>query len=922
MMPALPGDAHTVPRLPTTLDRRVWLDDWAGRALVIGGVYIVLFWIWLRTGWDGPENRALINNLAIFPLHALAITLAWRASCLAGLRREARTAWRLVAAAQTMYTIADAGWLYYEHIIGSLPAVSWVDPIYLTFYPLLLGGLVSFPAAPPRGAERLRFGLDLATVLVSAGLLFWYFFLRSIADAGYSSVFESMVALAYPLGDLVLLAGVVIVALRPHNAVARASMGFLALALLSFAAADLGYSSIVLERDYTSGSWPDALWIPAVWFLAASAHVHRTHTARTALRQLSGEVITANTGTRRMRLLPYAALLAGYGLLLAVALIHPVQPLSGLAIGAIGLTAMVVARQVVAERAARQSETRFGTLVHNSSDVIAVIGEDTRIRFVSPSAQRLFGVHPDELLGAELGAHLHPDDAGVALVALRTAAERPNSAPVLARVRRPDGSSCHTESFVSNLLDDPAVRGIVLNTRDVSDRAALEAQLTHQASHDPLTNLANRTLFRNAVRRTLSRGADACDGIAVVFLDLDNFKTVNDSLGHAAGDRLLVTVAERLLHCTRGADVVARLGGDEFAILLGDVPRDVDVITIIERLLGSMRRPVVLEGKEAFVGGSIGIARWKEGDSADDLLRSADVAMYMSKRRGKGRYHFFEPPMHAEALDRLELEAALRRAVAAEEFEVVFQPIVRLDHGNIIGIEALLRWTHAERGIIPPSVFIPLAEETGMVVPLGRYVLNEACAQLARWRALPGAANLWVAVNVSGRQLHETSLVSDVAEALAASNLDASALVLEATESVVMQKTETMLGRLRALEALGVRIALDDFGTGYSSLSYLHRFPIQLLKLDKLFVEGLGRGTADSTLARAILTLGSALGLRLVAEGIETAEQLTELRRLGYELGQGYYFSAPIVASEIETLIETRGSALGIPHSAAGSRAA
>jgi diguanylate cyclase (GGDEF)-like protein/PAS domain S-box-containing protein len=439
----------------------------------------------------------------------------------------------------------------------------------------------------------------------------------------------------------------------------------------------------------------------------------------------------------------------------------------------------------------------------------------------------------------------------------------------------------------------------VSNQRLVEEIRRSEERLAYQAFHDSLTDLANRTLFLERVGAALDRAGDRPEQVAVLFLDLDNFKTVNDSLGHSEGDRLLVAAAERLLNATRGCDTVARLGGDEFAVLLANVRADLDVAAVATRITSALRAPFALQGAEAFVSASVGIARAGAGTGAEELLRNADAAMYSAKSRGKGQFVMFEAAMHAAVLARLELEADLRRAVAGDEFRLHYQPIVELATGAVVGAEALVRWAHPERGLVPPALFVPFAEETGLIVPIGQWVLGEACRQGAAWqREAPAGTSIHITVNLSGRQLHEASLVEDVRQALAISGLAPRALVLEVTESVMMQHTDLTLARLHELRALGVQLAIDDFGTGYSSLSYLQSFPIDTLKIDKTFVDPVGRGGDDPVLARAIVALGGALQLKTVAEGIEHAEQAAELARLGCLLGQGYHWAPPLPAAE------------------------
>jgi diguanylate cyclase (GGDEF)-like protein/PAS domain S-box-containing protein len=458
---------------------------------------------------------------------------------------------------------------------------------------------------------------------------------------------------------------------------------------------------------------------------------------------------------------------------------------------------------------------------------------------------------------------------------------------------------------------------------DVDARKALEAELLRQAQHDALTGLANRARFRERVERALARADRPAGSVTVLFLDLDDFKTVNDTLGHPAGDRLLSLVAERLLNATRGCDTVARLGGDEFAVLLENVRGDADAVAVAARATAAMRAPFDLDGRQASIGASVGIARATSGDTADTLLRNADLAMYRAKGTGKGRHETFAPEMHAALAGRVALAADLRQCVAllglgdvrsgerdAEPpahhgFSLVFQPMVELDSGRLVGMEALARWCHRTRGPMPPGEFIELAEQSGAVEPLGRWVLREACRAAARWDAAsgggltPGASGAVEAgpvlhVNVSSRQLEAATFLGHVTDALRDSGFPAARLVVEITEGVLMRDAEATLARLHALKALGVRLAVDDFGTGYSSLAYLQRFPVDILKIDKAFVDGLLRGGAHAALARTVIALGDSLGLRTVAEGVEQPEQRDQLLALGCRVGQGYLFARPM----------------------------
>jgi diguanylate cyclase (GGDEF)-like protein len=426
------------------------------------------------------------------------------------------------------------------------------------------------------------------------------------------------------------------------------------------------------------------------------------------------------------------------------------------------------------------------------------------------------------------------------------------------------------------------------------------AELSYRAFHDPLTRLANRALFVERVTEALAEDMGTPRRAAVLFLDLDNFKNVNDSLGHAAGDRLLVAAAGRIEGSLGHSDIAARFGGDEFAVLLRDSADDFAVTAAATRILESLRNPFSIGGHEVFVGASIGIAVPSGDDeSVDELLRNADVAMYMAKDAGKGRFAMFAQEMHEAAVERMELEADLQRAVKRNEFVVHYQPTVELATGKVTGMEALVRWEHPTKGLLPPADFIPLAEETGLILQIGRWVLHEACQQAVAWRnEHPTRVPLMMSVNLSARQLALNTVIDDVAAALDESGLDPDHLTLELTETVLMQDGDEVVSRLDRLKELGVLLAIDDFGTGYSSLSYLHKFPIDVLKIDKSFTSNLRRGTGEGVLTHAIIRLARTLHLRTVAEGIERPDQVGKLQAMGCHSGQGYYFAHPLPADE------------------------
>jgi diguanylate cyclase (GGDEF)-like protein len=442
--------------------------------------------------------------------------------------------------------------------------------------------------------------------------------------------------------------------------------------------------------------------------------------------------------------------------------------------------------------------------------------------------------------------------------------------------------------------------------RRTADHRRLQEELAHQAFHDSLTGLANRALFKDRVEHALTRLQRRRRPLAVFFLDLDRFKAINDSFGHASGDALLIAVSRRLRDCVRAEDTVARLGGDEFAVLVENLAGDAEVRIVADRVKEAFRDPIVIDGRELAVAASIGIALSEAGaETADDLLRNADLAMYRAKAAGGGARQYI-PEMHAGMIERLELESDLRQALAREQLYLVYQPIVDLQTGRLSGAEALLRWQHPTRGVVSPADFIPVAESSGMIVPIGEWVLRQACRDARRWDEIPGGEALSVSVNLSGRQLQTSELPSVVPHALLEAGLAPGRLTLEMTESVLIDRSDEMLALLHELRRIGVRLAIDDFGTGYSSLSYLHRFPVDIVKVDRSFVESLTGEADEISLAESIIRIGQGLRVTTVAEGIEDTTQLEALQRLGCDHGQGYYFARPMSAADFEAYIAER----------------
>ena len=609
-------------------------------------------------------------------------------------------------------------------------------------------------------------------------------------------------------------------------------------------------------------------------------------------------------------------------------------------IGVVGFAAFVVATPMIAvvyltyqtylknlETVARhvaaleESEERFRSAFDYAAIGMALVSPEGRWLQVNRSLCDILGYTEQELLGMTFQEITHPDELASVLSHVRQMLDgRLPTCQTEKRYIHKEGHVVWIYLSISRLgTGQPDTPRLIFQIQDINDRKLAERQLLHDAFHDALTGLSNRALFNDRLKLALARHKRlGADHFAVLFLDLDRFKVINDSLGHAIGDQLLVGIARRLETCLRPGDTVARLGGDEFTILLEDVQDTREVIAIAQRIQKEVALPFNLGGYEVYTTASIGIAPSTTGyERPDDILRDADTAMYRAKSLGKSRHAVFDREMHTRAVNLLHLENDLRRALHRREFAVYYQPIVALATGEVQGFEALLRWRHPEHGFIPPDEFIPVAEETGLILPIGSWALEEACRQMREWQAqFPQAAGMYVSVNLSARQFANPELCEQIKEALRTTGLGPQSMKLEITESVVMENVEKAVEMLRQLRALGVESSIDDFGTGYSSLSYLHHFPSTTLKIDRSFITRMGGVGENAEIVRTILLLARNLGMRVVAEGVETEEQLAQLRALSCDYGQGYLFSKPLNSAAIgRTLSEASPNSLKATNS-------
>jgi diguanylate cyclase (GGDEF)-like protein/PAS domain S-box-containing protein len=555
-----------------------------------------------------------------------------------------------------------------------------------------------------------------------------------------------------------------------------------------------------------------------------------------------------------------------------------------------------------------ESEERFRSAFHYAAIGVAIVGADGKWLQVNRALCSILGYSEEEILASSFQSLTHPDD--VETSTRQIAQLLTSQASSIAIEKRYVHKLGHTvwAQLSASIIKHTKSQSLrfIFQIQDITDKKRAEQKLAYDAFHDALTGLPNRSLFVDHLQLAMARLRRNPDqSFAVLFLDIDRFKVINDSLGHVVGDHVLVAIARRLEAILRPVDTVARFGGDEFTILIEDISSSDEAVALAERIQKDLREPFNIGEREIFVGASIGISL---GDvtyqKPDEILRDADTAMYRAKSSGRARYTLFEKTMHARALSLLQLETDLRRAVERQEFFVVYQPIVSLETGRLMGFEALARWRHPERGVIPPADFIPLAEETGHINTIGRFIIEEVCNEIRHWNlALPAKIPITTSINLSARQFANESLAEQIVGALERAEIDPRQIKFEITESVVMEDIESAIRTIQQLRDFGIQLSIDDFGTGYSSLSYLHRLPIDALKIDRSFVSGMEESNENAEIVRTIIALGRSLGMSIVAEGVETLEQLNRLRMLGCGSGQGYFLSVPVGAELARLLV-------------------
>lgn len=888
-----------------------WFGDSGGALFCLFVLITLACMAELVFRWGGEKYQLALSNIASIVVFVGPAVLAFRTSRHPYITTRARWAWTLIAAANSSFSIGSAVWLYFENVIGKQPFPSPADFGFLAFYPLTLAGLLLLVEKMRSAEERLNFTLDAGVILLAGGMALWYFLMEPMARAATDPL-RTALAIAYPIGDLVLLLGISSLMLRRAEFGSRLPVNILLAGLVVNFAYDFIFAYQNLAGTYVSGSLVDALFaVPSIPLMLA-AHIYYVRGTKDSFR--SDPRFSAKA---RYFWVPYLAIGAVFFILLKVNGDGRYEHLTEFLWVSALVAALVTFRQfmflrenVKANIALNEVQQRIQGIFSASTDAIALADLSGTITEVNDSFLRFTGFGREEIVGTMKYQDFLPASHLEESIAPENGPDDERPIEYEQELTRKDGT-CRTVTAALFAVNGGggAPAAIALVMRDITDRRVLESRLTHQALHDPLTGLANRVLLSQRVTAALSRARRMRSNIAVMFLDLDNFKNVNDTLGHAAGDSLLVTVADRLRNCLRQTDTPARLGGDEFAILVEDILNPHEELIVADRILSAVRAPVEVDGKHAFVGASIGIALSSASVvRPEDLLTNADVAMYAAKREGKNRYFVYEDSMHAAVIRRAELEADLRLALEREEFHLCFQPIVDLETGFLVAAETLVRWDHPRGLAVGPAEFIGIAEEASLIGQLGQWVLTEACKRAAGWqRQFSDLEPFALTVNVSSREFMDPSFVDTMKSAYLSAGLPPERLVIEITESSILVNTDATIKKLNEVRSLGVKLAVDDFGTGYSSLSYLNRFPMNILKIDRSFVEKVDDGEGGAAMAKAVISMSDTLKLTTIAEGIESYSQIETLRELGCSWGQGFYFSKPLTVDEMEKYLEECG---------------
>jgi diguanylate cyclase (GGDEF)-like protein/PAS domain S-box-containing protein len=895
-----------LPRASVAFTAPAETPAWVPQALVACWWVLTVVAVLVTLRWPSTAAEQLYT-WATIPFSLGPTLAAWSLAWHKRTDRGEARAWWCFAAGVTASFAGELLWFITWVRTGSAPSDGLADVIGLAFGPAILAAILLLPVRRAAGFHFLRLLLDAGLLTASTATILHGITVLWSPNLAVDPTSSRMLTLLIAVADGTALTALMLLWTRDRAGMPRMALRWLAFTLLVATLSDGWFAvSPVVELEAVPGFVQSSWYV--FWAGVGSAAV-LAHASAPPLRTDGDASVTLTRA-------PYLMGLAAYIMLVLIVASHRYEALYGVTAGVGVVTIVVLVRQWLAARDVSallesqmrvEADARLAALVRHGSDMVTILDTDTTVRYASPSHLSIVGIPPSMLVGRKMSEEIFQDDLPAAQRGFsRLLAGTSTRESLIVRLRDGTGAWRWIEAVGTNLFHEPTVGGLVLNSRDITDRKQLEAQLIEQARRDPLTGLGNRRLFTDRVQHALERRQRQHHRTAVLFCDLDHFKLVNDTLGHSRGDALLIAVADRLRSIVRVGDTVARLGGDEFAVLLEDLDRESEADESADRILQALSRPFQLEDREVFVGASVGIAVARAGQGVDDLVTDADVAMYGAKARGRGRVVRFSAEMRASITERVELAADLRRALERDEFTLVYQPVVDLITGTISGAEALIRWMHPVHGLILPGRFIPLAEESELIEEIGRFVLRRGAADAALFRTVrESTTRMRVAVNLTARHLLSPSLERDVSEALTDAGISGSALAIELTESMLAANESVMAERLHALRAMDIRIALDDFGTGYSSLAYLRRFPIDVLKIDKGFMDDVSRQGPSDAVMQAIVAIGKGLGMRTIAEGVESAEQLAQLRSIGCSIAQGYFISRPLSADGLVQLLST-----------------
>jgi diguanylate cyclase (GGDEF)-like protein/PAS domain S-box-containing protein len=803
--------------------------------------------------------------------------------------------WWLIALSMGLLAGANVVWAGL-HFGEQETFVSASDAFHLVSALALVLGLWMLAGDSGDDADGLA-SIEIAIVGIAVGLGVWLAVVEPYLADGDLAVGDRIWAVLVPMLGAVSVALSVRLAIPTRFRAPAPLLTMIGVSLLLVA--DVLRSISELRESYGPGGFVAALVIPASLLVGAAALDPTMKRANRVVETTNvfgfGRVVWLSVAAMTPLTVLITLLVTGLG----TATTRTLAAICAVVVVVLALTRMwrlVATVQLLTER---RGQDRLAAMVEHSSDVVLLLDANGIIRYASPGLASTLGHRPSDWTGRSMIDLVSSEDRDPAAAELRrsVSAGRGNMIKFEASLVRVDGERRRMEATIANLLGGDAVDGVVATFRDVTEQRNLERQLSHRAFHDELTGLANRALFLDRMDHALRVTRPDADPVVVLFVDLDDFKSVNDALGHGVGDQMLRAIADRIRRVAGPGDTPARLGGDEFALLLEDRGGVDRALEVAERLLNDLHEPVALAGYDLTVLASVGVAVSTPGMTTAGLLRDADIAMYEAKRAGKSQIKIFDPAMRLSASRHLEFRSDLANAIDRDQLRLVYQPMVDLHTRRVVGAESLLRWEHPLRGAVSPAEFIPIAERAGLIVPIGQWVVDESLRAAARWQT---RGPQQISINVSASQIRSSGFVEHVRSSLIRHAIDPRRVTLEITETVLVEEIESASGYLAELRSLGVLIAIDDFGTGYCSLSYLQRFPVDVVKIDRQFIQELDDDPRQATLAKMILQLTAGLDVQSVAEGIERPEQLRALRALGCDLGQGYLLSEPLEVDELE----------------------